>query len=100
LVLREIERRLEVADRLAACIDDPRDPGSTVYTLADIIRLRLLMIAAGYEDSNDATDLRRDPIFKMALERLPSERDLCSAHDEARNRAVLHQPLWPGQRTF
>ena len=38
LVLREIERRLEVADRLAACIDDPRDPESTVHTLADIIR--------------------------------------------------------------
>ena len=28
LVLREIERRLSVADRLAACIDDPRDPDS------------------------------------------------------------------------
>src|SRR5512132_57582 len=55
LVLREIERRLEVADRLAACIDDPRDCESTVHTLADIIRFRLLMIAAGYEDGNDAT---------------------------------------------
>src|SRR6266542_4176605 len=78
LVLREIERRLKVADRLAACIDDPRDPGSTVHTVADIIRFRLLMIAAGYEDANDATGLRTDPVFKMALERLPSERDLCS----------------------
>ena len=78
LVLRQIERRLEVADRLAACIEDPRDPDSTVHTLADIIRFRLLMIAAGYEDGNDATGLRADPIFKMALERLPSGRDLCS----------------------
>jgi hypothetical protein len=78
LVLREIEQRLEVADRLAACIDDPRDPGSTVHTVADIIRFRLLMIAAGYEDGNDATGLRADPLFKLALERLPSERDLCS----------------------
>ena len=78
VVLREIERRLSVADRLAACIDDPRDPASTVHTLADIIRFRLLMIAAGYEDANDATGLRLDPLFKMALERLPSERDLCS----------------------
>ena len=34
------------------------------------------MIAAGYEDANDATGLRLDPLFKMALERLPSERDL------------------------
>ena len=78
LVLREIERRLAVAERLAACIEDRRDPGSTLHTLADIIRFRLLMIAAGYEDGNDATSLRVDPVFKMALERLPSGRDLCS----------------------
>ena len=78
LLLREIERRLAVAERLAACIEDRRDPGSTLHTLADIIRFRLLMIAAGYEDGNDATSLRIDPVFKMALERLPSGRDLCS----------------------
>lgn len=78
LVLREIEQRLKVAERLAACIDDPRDPGSTVHTVADMIRFRLLMIAAGYEDGNDAGTLRSDPVFKLALERLPSERDLCS----------------------
>lgn len=78
LVLREIEQRLKVAERLAACIDDPRDPASTVHTIADIIRFRLLMIAAGYEDGNDATGLRHDPVFKMALERLPSARELCS----------------------
>lgn len=78
LVLREIEQRLKVAERLAGCIDDPRDPASTVHTIADIIRFRLLMIAAGYEDGNDADALRADPLFKIALERLPSERDLCS----------------------
>ena len=81
LVVREIERRLGIAERLAACIEDRRDPGSTVHTLADIIRFRLLMIAAGYEDGNDATSLRIDPVFKMALECLPSGRDLCSQFD-------------------
>jgi hypothetical protein len=78
LVLREIEHRLRVADRLAACLDDPRDPERSVHPLADIIRFRLLMIAAGYEDGNDATRLRADPVFKLALERLPAARDLCS----------------------
>src|SRR5512144_538171 len=77
LVLREIEQRLEIADRLAGCIDDPRDPGSTVHPVADIIRFRMLMIAAGYEDGNDATGLRTDPLFKLALERVGSDRDLC-----------------------
>jgi hypothetical protein len=27
----------------------------------------MLMIAAGYEDGNDAATLRRDPMFKLAL---------------------------------
>jgi Transposase DDE domain group 1 len=94
LVLREIEQRLEVADRLAACIDDPPDPGSTVHTVADIIRFRLLMIAAGYEDGNDATGLRTDPVFKLAHERLPSDRDLCSQSTISRLRAALSLTGW------
>ena len=38
----------------------------------------MLMIAAGYEDGNDAEALRRAPMFKLALDRLPSDEDLCS----------------------
>jgi hypothetical protein len=78
LVLHEVEQRLRVADRLAACIEDPRAPDQITHTLADIIRFRLLMIAAGYEDGNDANSLRGDPAFKMALDLAPSDRELCS----------------------
>ncbi|HEY1433649.1 MAG TPA: IS1380 family transposase, partial [Stellaceae bacterium] len=78
LVLREVERRLGLADRLAACLKDPRAPEKVVHRLAEIIRFRLLMIAAGYEDGNDADTLRRDPMFKLALDRLPSDEELCS----------------------
>jgi hypothetical protein len=45
--------------------------------LAEIIRFRMLMIAAGYEDGNDADSLRADPMFKLALDRLPSDEELC-----------------------
>ena len=78
VVLREVEQRLRVADRMAACIEDPRAPDLITHTLADIIRFRLLMIAAGYEDGNDACSLRGDPMFKMALDLAPSDRELCS----------------------
>jgi hypothetical protein len=71
LALREIEARLGVADRLAGCLKDARAPDRVVHSLAEIIRFRLLMIAAGYEDGNDATSLRHDPVFKMALDQLP-----------------------------
>ena len=57
---------------------DPRDPARTQHSVADILRFRMLMIAAGYEDGIDANALRADPVFKMALERLPGARDLCS----------------------
>jgi hypothetical protein len=78
LALREIERRVGIADRFAACLKDPRMPEKVVHRLAQIIRFRLLMIAAGYEDGNDADALRRDPMFKLALDRLPWGDDLCS----------------------
>ncbi|NLH80099.1 MAG: IS1380 family transposase [Phyllobacteriaceae bacterium] len=71
LALREIEARLGVADRLAGCLNDPRSADRVIHSFAEIIRFRLLMIAAGYEDGNDATSLRHDPIFKMALDQLP-----------------------------
>ena len=78
LALREIEQRLGVADRLAACVADPRDPDRVRHSVADIIRFRMLMIAAGYEDGNDAASLRHDPAFKLALGRLPDGGALCS----------------------
>ena len=78
LLLREVELRLRVAERLAACIKDPRAPDQITHSLADIIRFRLLMISAGYEDGNDASSLRGDPMFKSALDLVPSDRDLCS----------------------
>src|ERR1700730_17039241 len=78
LMLRAVEQRLRIADRFAGCIKDPRAPDQITHALADIIRFRLLMIAAGYEDGNDANGLRADPIFKMALDLSPSDRELCS----------------------
>ncbi len=78
LALREVEQRLRVADRLVGCIEDPRAPDQITHTLSDIVRFRLLMIAAGYEDGNDANNLRVDPMFKMAHALAPSDRELCS----------------------
>ena len=79
LVLAEIERRLGIAERLARCLEDPRAPERVRHALAEMIRFRALLIAAGYADANDCDALRADPAFKMAVGRLPeSGADLCS----------------------
>src|SRR6201995_3513420 len=79
LLLAAVEQRLKIAERLAACIEDPRDPNRVVHQFAEMIRYRALLIAAGYPDGNDCDALKSDPVFKMAIGRLPeSGQDLCS----------------------
>jgi hypothetical protein len=79
LVLAEVERRLDIAERLARCLADPRDPERVRHTVVEMIRFRALLIAAGYPDANDCDALRADPAFKLAVGRLPeSGDDLCS----------------------
>jgi Transposase DDE domain group 1 len=55
LALCEVEARLGMARRLAACIDDPRMPERIQHNLADMLRFRILMIAAGYEAATTPT---------------------------------------------
>ena len=73
LLLAQAERRVGIVDRLAALIPDDRDPARVVHDLADILRARVLAIAAGYEDANDLDSLRYDPAFMMALGKAPGE---------------------------
>lgn len=73
LLLAQAERRLGIVDRLAPLIPDGRDPARVVHSLPDILRARVLAIAAGYEDANDLDALRHDPAFMMALGKTPGE---------------------------
>ena len=79
MLLSMAERRLGVAERLARCFPDHRDPARITHTLADMIRARIFAISCGYEDADDLDFLRTDPAFKLACGRLPDTgRDLCS----------------------
>ena len=79
VLLRTEERRLGLADLLAGCLRDRRDPALLTHTLSEMLRFRMLAIACGYEDADDGDALRADPLFKLAVGRTPeSGRDLCS----------------------
>ena len=79
LMLRDVERRLGVAERLADCLVDRRDARRIDHEMVEMLRWRMLLIAAGYEDADDCDSLRADPVFKMAVGRLPeSGAALCS----------------------
>jgi hypothetical protein len=60
VLLAAIERRLRIAERLAACIEDPRDPERVLHGLAEMIRYRALLIGRAIPTPTTAT--RSNPI--------------------------------------
>ena len=76
--LHRIDKRLGLTERLAAAMVDRRDPERVRHSLRDLLLQRIALICAGYEDANDATALRYDPAFQLALGRVPGEAGLAS----------------------
>src|SRR5499433_1220861 len=71
VLLKDPDEQLGFTRALAAVLKDSREPRRVHFTLHDLLKQRVLQIAAGYEDANDANTLRHDPIFKLLLYRLP-----------------------------
>src|SRR5947199_3069044 len=81
LLLRGIDRQIGLTERFAAAIHDKRHQSYIDHPLRDLLAQRIYQIASGYADGNDANSLRRDPLFKLSVERSPldPEHDLASA---------------------
>jgi len=70
--LAQADDHLGVAAAFATQIADWRR-GPVRHPLALLVRQRLLQIACGYEDQDDADTLRRDPLLKLVCGRRPHE---------------------------
>lgn len=70
LWLAEADAALGLSATLAAQIPDWRRRAGR-HALATLVQQRLYQIACGYEDQNDATTLRHDPVLKQVCGRLP-----------------------------
>jgi hypothetical protein len=103
LLLRGIDRQVGLTERLATAIHDKRHQAYIDHPLRDLLAQRIYQIAAGYADANDANSLRRDPMFKLGVERPPLEptHDLASAPTLSRlEHQIDRQDLYRLTRAF
>jgi hypothetical protein len=85
ILLQAAERRLGLASALTGCLRDERQAGKVRHELHELITQRVMAIALGYEDANDAARLAGDPIHKLLVGRDPIDgEDLASQPTLAR----------------
>ena len=65
LLLREVERRINLLGRLAGCFSDGRSPLFIRHPLSQMLSQRIYGLALGYEDLCDHEQLRSDPLMGL-----------------------------------
>jgi len=71
ILLKAAEKRLGLTSALAASLRDDRQAGKVRHELRELITQRVMALALGYEDANDAARLASDPIHKLLVGRDP-----------------------------
>jgi len=74
VLLRALDERLGMCAQVAELVPDKRDPNRIVHSRLEQVRQRIFQIALGYEDQNDATTLRADPLARAMCDRLPEDK--------------------------
>lgn len=75
IMLQAAERRLGLIFALADCLKDERQGGKVRHELDELLMQRVMAIACGYEDANDAARLASDPVHKLLLGRDPKKKE-------------------------
>jgi hypothetical protein len=65
LLLREVDRRVGLLQRLSKCFVDRRDPERIEHSVEQLLGQRVYGLALGYEDLNDHDRLRADPLLAV-----------------------------------
>lgn len=76
LLLREMDRRLRLTERLSGCFADQRDQKRVEHSVEEMLRQRVFSLALGYEDLNDQEQLKQDPMLRLLVGKANQEEDL------------------------
>jgi len=76
LLLREVDRRIGLLNRLPDCFRDGRDVGRIQHSVREMLAQRIYGLALGHEDLNDHEQLRTDPMMTILADKADPERPL------------------------
>lgn len=76
LLLREVDRRIGLLNRLARCFWDGRDAARVQHSVREMLAQRIYGLALGYEDLNDHEQLRTDPMMSVLADNADLDRPL------------------------
>lgn len=69
LLVRQVDAGLGLTRTLAGCFTDRRDQRFVDHSMAQLLAQRIYAVGLGYEDLNDHTELRRDPLLAAACDK-------------------------------
>jgi hypothetical protein len=79
ILLRAADRGLGLTSALACALEDKRQSKKIKHELSELLTQRVMAIACGYPDTNDAARLGSDPVHKLLVGRDPIQgEDLAS----------------------
>lgn len=112
MLLRQVDRRIGLSKAVASALHDPRNPDLIVHELRALVAQRLYGLCCGYEDLNDHTVLRQDPLMQTAvgtgedlassptlcrLERRANRTDIAALNRVLVDQFIASQPVPPGE---
>jgi len=86
ILLNRADKMINLTNRIAAIINDPRCKSKVDHKAGDLLRQRVYGLALGYEDLNDHITLRKDTAVQTAVGRdkyLASSSTLCRFENAA-----------------
>src|SRR5437899_4393375 len=67
VLFKALDTALGLTQRLAACLEDAREPGKVQHETIELLQQRIFGLCGGYADCNDAARLVHDPIHKLMV---------------------------------
>ena len=90
-LLEKLERKHQLLAQFSRFIPDPRHPLRTLHDVEKLVKQRVYMLMQGYEDTNDVSTLKHDPVFTDILEGDMASQPTLSRFENRTNRRMIYE---------